>query len=127
MSLLIKSGMRLQVVGTIGTHAHANNIIWQTVFTYLTTTNRRIHSIWLNFVNLTQNMTYRLSYDYGGLGVYVPFDTNAAVPWTVADDDGVLIDCRFIVNYGLRLELLSAVLEGAARNIPWELYSEDVQ
>jgi len=110
-----------------GTHAHANNLNWQTVFTLTTTTRKKVHSIWLYFANLTQNMVYRLSYNFGGLGVYVPFDSNAAVPWTPADDDGVLIACNCAIGNNLRLELQSQVLEGAARNIPYEVYAEDME
>ncbi len=112
---------------TVATHAHADNLNWQTVFTLATATRRKVHSIWLNFVNLTQNMSYRLSYDFGGLGAYVVFDSNAAAPWTPADDDGVIIECNFVLGHNLRLELQSAVLEGAARDIPYELYPEAME
>lgn len=113
---------------TVGTHVHANNVAWQTVVTIDPAgLRRKAHSIWLNFVNLTQNTIYRLSYNYGGLGVYVPFDSNAAGPWTPAMDDGVLIDFRAVIGYGVRLEIQSQVLEGAPRDVPYEVYWENME
>lgn len=109
-----------------GTHAHANNIVWQEVLVITTTTRKLIKNIWLDFVNLTQNMEYRLSYKIDGTN-YRVFDSNAASPWTPAADDGVLIYCDFIVSSDFKLELKSAVVEGAIRNIPYEVDGEDME
>ena len=118
---------RLNGTETTGVFAHQNNLLWQTVFTLPGNTRTKVHSIWLDFTLLTQNMTYRLSYDYGALGVFVVFDSNAAAPWTPALDDGILIACNFVRAHQLRLELQSAVLEGAIRNIPYEVYEEAME
>jgi len=108
------------------THAHANNIVWQEVLVITTTTRMKIKNIWLDFVNLTQNMEYRLSYKIDE-ATYRIFDSNAASPWTPALDDGVLIYCDFIISSDFKLELKSAVVEGAIRNIPYEVDGEDME
>ena len=108
------------------THAHANNIVWQEVLVITTTTRKLIKNIWLDFVNLTQNMEYRLSYKIDETN-YRVFDSNAASPWTPAADDGVLIYCDFIISSDFKLELKSAVVEGAARDIPYEVDGEDME
>lgn len=113
---------------TTGTHAHANNVNWQTVFTIDPSgLRRKINSIYLNFVNLTQNTIYRLSYNQGGTG-YEVFDSNALVPWTPADDNLLLLQAHdFVIAHELRCEVQSQVLEGAVRNIPYEVYWEQME
>ena len=128
---LALAAMKVQVDKLAGweikdTHAHANNIVWQQVLVITTTTRKLIKNIWLDFVNLTQNMEYRLSYKIDGTN-YRVFDSNAASPWTPAADDGVLIYCDFIISSDLKLELKSAVGEGAIRNIPYEVDGEDME
>lgn len=112
---------------TVATHSHQNNVNWQTVVTIDPGgLRRKVHSIWLNFVNLTQNTVWRLSYNFGGLG-YEVFNSNAALPWTPAMDNGVLLDVRTVIAHELILEIQSQVLEGAARNIPYEIYWENME
>jgi len=112
---------------TVGTHSHQNNVNWQTVVTIDPSgLRRKVHSIWLNFVNLTQNTVWRLSYNFGGLG-YEVFNSNAGLPWTPAMDNGVLLDVRAVIAHELRLEIQSQVLEGAIRNIPYEIYWENME
>ena len=127
--LLLHRNISTRLAGgeTVATHNHANNVAWQTVVTINPAgLRRKIHSIWLNFVNLTQNTIYRLSYNYGGLG-YEVFDSNAAAPWTPAMDNGVIIAVNSVIAHEFRLEIQSQVLEGAARDVPYEVYWEDME
>lgn len=108
---------------TTGTHAHANNVNWQTVFTITTTTRIKVHAIWLDFINLTQNMNMRLSYQVDGTNFRIFWSST----WLSTDVDGVLINVPRAIANDLRLELQSAVAEGAIRNIPYEIITEDME
>lgn len=111
-----------------GVHAHADDLLWQIVFTMSPPGRRKVHSIWLDFVNFVaalQTVTYRLSYQIDGVN-YRIFDSNAAAPWTVAADDGVLIALESSIDHPIRLEIQKTVAEGAARNVPWEVIYEDM-
>lgn len=108
---------------TPGTHAHADNLNWQVVATIATTTRIKIHAIWLDFVNLTQNMNMRLSYTVDGTTPRI-FWTDT---WLATDEDGVLINIPRAIANDLTLEVQSAVAEGAIRNIPYEIITEDME
>jgi len=105
------------------THSHANNVNWQSVFTISTIYRMKIHAIWLDFVNLTQDMNMRLSYTIDG--------TNARIfwadTWLVAENDGVLVDVPRAIANDLLLELQSAVVEGLARDIPYAIITETME
>ena len=120
---------RLAGAATAGVHAHADDLLWQQVFEYNPLANRRkIHSIWLDFVNFAaalQTVTYRLSYQVDGVN-YRIFDNNAAAPWTIAMDDGVLIAVNSAIDHPFRLEIQKTVAEGAPRNVPYEVIYEDM-
>lgn len=124
----IASAYNLSGASISGTHAHADDLLWQTVLTMTPTGRRKVHSIWLDFVNFAaalQTVTYRLSYQIDGTN-YRIFDSNAAAPWTIAADDGVLIAIESSIDHPLRLELQKTVAEGAARNVPYEVIYEDM-
>jgi hypothetical protein len=109
-----------------GVHAHADNNNWQTVFEWNPlTTRRKLLSVWMDFSLLTQSMAYRMRYMVDGAN-YMTFDTNTAAPWTIAADDGVLIECNFTLAHPFILELMTPApgVEGAARNIPYNVYYE---
>ena len=108
-----------------GVHAHANNIVRQIVFEWTPLAARRkVHSIWLDFTELTQSTVYYLSTKVDGAN-YKDFQSNAAVPWTVADDDGVLIAVGADIDEDFKLEIQSLVLEGAGRNVPYRVTYEN--
>lgn len=110
----------------VGVHAHANNIVPQLVFEWTPFTERRkVHSIWLDFVNLTQNTVYYLSSMIDGVN-YRIFDSNLAAPWTPALDDGVLIAVNSVIETSFLLEIESQVLEGVGRNVPFRVIYEDM-
>jgi hypothetical protein len=109
-----------------GVHVHANNLLAQIVFEWTPLAARRkVHSIWLDFVNLTQNTVYLLSSKIDAVN-YRVFDTNAAAPWTPAMDDGVLIAVNAAIDTDFKLEIQSQVLEGAGRNVPYRVIYEDM-
>lgn len=72
----------------------------QTVFTLALTARARIGGIWLDLVNVTQNVTIRVYHQIDGTN-YRHFQTNA---WVVADPDGVLID-GFTAYRGVRVTM----------------------
>lgn len=114
---------------TAGVHAHVDNLLWQAVFAMNPLTNRRkIHSIWMDFVNFAgalQTVTYRVSYMVDG-ATYRIFDTNAAAPWAIAMEDGVLIAVNSAIDHPFLLEIQKSVAEGAARNVPYEVIYEEM-
>lgn len=125
----VASSFNLAGVSLPGVHAHADDLLWQQVFEFNPLTNRRkVHSIWMDFVNFAaalQTVAYRLSYQIDGVN-YRIFDTNAAAPWTIAMDDGVLIAVNSAIDHPFRLEIQKTVAEGAPRNVPYEIIYEDM-
>jgi len=60
----------------------------QTVFTLTITARTKIGGIWLDFTNVTQDLTIRVNHQIDGAN-YRTFQTSS---WTTTDDDGVLIE-----------------------------------
>jgi len=115
---------------TVAVHAHADNANWQDVFEWTPlATRRKVHSIWLDFVNFAaalQTVAYRLSTKIDGVN-YRVFESNVAAPWTIAMDDGVLIACNFVIAHDFKLEIQRSVAEGGPVNVPYEVYYEDME
>jgi hypothetical protein len=107
-----------------GTHVHADDLLWQVVFQFNPVADAlKVRSIWMDFVNFAaalQTVTYRLSYMIDGVN-YRIFDTNAAAPWTIAMNDGLLIAAECTIDHPFMLEIQKSVAEGAPRNVPWEV------
>lgn len=124
----VASSFNLQGVSVSGVHAHVDNLLWQTVLTLSPAGRRKVHSIWLDFVNFAgalQTITYRLSYMVDG-ATYRIFDTNAAAPWAIAMEDGVLIAVNSAIDHPFLLEIQKSVAEGADRNVPYEVIYEEM-
>jgi len=60
----------------------------QTVFTLTITARSKLGGIWLDFTNVTQDLTIRVKHQIDGAN-YRTFQTSS---WTTTDDDGVLIE-----------------------------------
>jgi hypothetical protein len=120
---------RLAGAATAGIHVHADDLLMQQVFEFNPlAVRRKVHSIWMDFVNFAaalQTVTYQLSYQVDGVN-YRIFDTNAAGPWTIAMNDGVLIAVNSAIDHPFRLEIQKSVAEGAPRNVPFEVIYEDM-
>ncbi len=125
----VAGSFNLSGVSLAGVHAHADDLLWQQVFEFNPlAVRRKVQSIWMDFANFAgalQTVTYRLSYMVDGVNFRI-FDTNAAAPWTIAADDGVLIALLAVVDHPLRLEIQKSVAEGAARNVPYEVIYENM-
>lgn len=106
-----------------GTHSHANNLNWQNVVTITTTARHKVHAIWLDMVNLTQNTNMRMQYEIDGANPRIFWQDD----WLVADDDGVLINVPRAIADNLTLDIQSQVLEGAARDIPYKVIYEEME
>lgn len=63
------------------------NIAEQTAFTLTIPARAKIGGIWLDMVNITQDITIRVKHQVDGAN-YRTFETNA---WVTTDEDGVLI------------------------------------
>ena len=120
---------KLRGDATPGVHLHTDDLLWQQVFEFNPLTNRRkVHSIWMDFVNFAgalQTVTYRLSYMVDGVN-YRIFDTNAAAPWLLAMEDGVIIAVNAAIDHPFLLEIQKTVAEGADRNVPYEVIYEEM-
>ena len=108
---------------TAGTHAHANNLNWQNVATITTTARIKIHAIYLDMVNLTQATNMRIQVEIDGATPRTIWQDT----WAVADDDGVLIDIPRGINTDCTIDIQSVVLEGAARDVPYNLIYEEME
>jgi hypothetical protein len=114
---------RLAGLEVAGTHAHANNLNWQNVVTITTDLRHKVYAVWLDFVNLTQNMNMRMQYEVDGATARTFWQDT----WLTTEDDGVLINIPRGIAHDLTLDLQSAVLEGAARDIPYQVIYEEME
>ena len=94
--------------------SHPNSVAEQVLWVFDPSGLRtKMLGIWLDLVNLTQNVTIRVKSQIDGVNSRT-FDSLA---WLTTDDDGVFIS-PFTINGECSITLQSAVLEGVARNIP---------
>ena len=118
-----------ELVPESGVHSHADDLLWQTVFEWNPLANGRIvHSVWMdlrNFAAALQTLTYRMRYAVDGVN-YATFDSNAAAPWLIAMDDGILIAVDSAIDHPFILEIQKTVAEGGIVNVPWEVLYEDM-
>ena len=103
-------------------HTHTDSTAEQTVYTFAPTQINLVKGIWLDLNALTQNVTIRLKYQIDGTN-YRTFKTQT---WTTGMDDGVLLTSEIPVDDSLQITLQSAILEGASRTVPYEVYYEGV-
>jgi len=112
--------MPLVLDTTATTHVHADDATEQTVFTIDPSSTLYVIGIWLDFSNLTQNITIRLKYQIDDTN-YRTFDS---INWTTGMDDGVLIEGNMPIDGDFRLTLQSGTMEGASRNVPYEYITQ---
>jgi len=95
----------------------------QTILEQTISTRRRIDSIWLDAVNMTQNGTI-IFYHKIDASNYREFDRHE---FTVAtDSDGILID-GFTVNNDWKMSWTEGADEGAARNLPYNVIWQELE
>jgi len=113
----------LDTAETSGTFSKVDDVLEQTIFTFAAGGLRtKILGIWLDLVNLTQNATIRIKFQVDGTN-YRTFDN---LVWITTDDDGVFIS-PFAANDDVQVSIQSAVLEGAARDIPYLILYQVVE
>ena len=105
------------------THAHANDLNWQVYFTLATAARKKVLAIWLDFNLLAQNMNMRLQYQIDGANLRT-FWTDT---WLTTDEVGVLINIPRGINGDLVLSCQSAVLQGAAIDVPYCIIYQDME
>ena len=86
----------------------------QTLATITITFRSMIGGIWLDFVNVTQNVTISIYHQIDGVN-YRKFQENA---WVIADDDGVLLD-GFTAYRNIRITLTCGGGGAGAVDIPY--------
>jgi len=106
---------RLSVTEVIGTFSFdETNAGEQTVFTLTITARSKIGGIWLDFTNVTQDLTIRVKHQIDGAN-YRTFQTSS---WTTTDDDGVLIE-GFTAYRNVQVTLQCGGGGAGAVNIPY--------
>ena len=108
---------------TTGTLAKVDNLAWQNVATIATGARHKIQAILLDMVNLTQNTNMRIQIEIDGANPRTVWGDT----WLVAGDDGVLINVPRGINTDLTLDIQSTVLEGAVRNVPYNIIYEEME
>lgn len=110
------------LAATSGTYNHPNGVAEQTAFTITPAGPRKVATVYLDMVNLTQNCTIRIKVRVDG----VTYRTIETFNWTTGMDDGVFFREVAIDNASnLQVTIQSVVAEGAARNIPYRYLLED--
>ena len=112
----------LRKAGTTGTYSHANNVAEQTIITATAPSSGEsitMDGMTLDMTNCTQTKTVRL---YIAVDA-VNYRLVEAITWLTTDDDGLRL-AAFSTARSWRVTIQSAVLEGVARNIPFEYVTE---
>lgn len=86
----------------------------QTAFTLTIAARSVIGGIWLDMTNVTQNTTISIYHQIDGAN-YRKFQENA---WTVADDDGVLIE-GFTAYRNIRVTMICGGGGAASVDVPY--------
>ena len=109
------AGIFNAVTQTTGTFSFdETNAAEQTLATIAITFRSMIGGIWLDFVNVTQNVTISIYHQIDGVN-YRKFQENA---WVIADDDGVLLD-GFTAYRNIRITLTCGGGGAGAVDIPY--------
>lgn len=93
-----------------------NDTAENTAITITITSRRFIDNIYLDFVNLVQNVTVRIKNEIDDATART-LDT---IAWTTADDDGVLI-AGFATDTDTTITIESPVAQGAIKAIPYRI------
>lgn len=105
-----------------GTFAYLDAGGEQTIFTFTPGKDTKVHNIWLDLVNLTQNTTIRLKHQIDG----VNYRTFEAFDWTTGMDDGVYFrDVAIAIGRALQVTIQETADEGADRDIPYYFIYEE--
>lgn len=112
--------MPLELNRTQSSYSLPAGVAEQTAITLTPSQNILVKGVWLDLVNLTQDITIRVKYQIDGTNART-FQSNL---WTTGMEDGVLIEGELPIDDTLTVTLQSSVTEGVSRNIPYEIWWE---
>jgi stress response protein SCP2 len=101
---------------TISSYNLPNDVAENTAITVTTTKRLKLDSIWLDFVNLVQDVTIKVYHKIDGTN-YRQYDEFS---WTTSEEDGILLR-DITINGDWKLTVTSAVAQGAIKAIPYNV------
>ena len=101
---------------TISSYNLPNDVAENTAIEVTTTKRLRLDSIWLDFVNLVQNVTIKVYHKIDG-STYRQYDEFS---WATTEEDGVLLR-DVTINGDWKLTITSTVAQGAIKAIPYNV------
>jgi len=107
---------RLAGSETVSSYDLPNDLVENTAIEITTTTRQRLASVWLDFINLVQNVTIKVYHKIDGTN-YRQYDTYY---WTTGDEDGILIT-DVTINNDWKLTITSDVIQGGIKAIPYNI------
>ena len=91
-----------------------NDTAENTIIEITTTSRQRLDSIWLDFVNLVQDVTIKVYHKIDGTN-YRQYDEYS---WATTDEDGVIIS-NVTINNDWKLTVTSPIAQGGIVAIPY--------
>ncbi len=101
---------------TTGSYNLPNDTAENTAIEITTTDRRRLDSVWLDFVNLVQDVTIKVYHKIDG-STYRQYDEFS---WGTAEEDGILIN-DITINNDWKLTVTSTVAQGGIMAIPYNI------
>ena len=113
---------RLSGTETISSYDLPDDLVENTAIEIVTGSRQKLESIWLDFVNLVQNVTIKVYHQIDGTN-YRQYDTYY---WVTTDEDGVLIK-NLTINNDWKLTITNAVAQGAIKAIPYNIIKTQME
>ena len=101
---------------TISSTDLPNDTAENTIIEVTTTKRLRLDSVWLDFVNLVQNVTIKVYHKIDGTN-YRQYDEFS---WSTSEEDGILLK-DITINGDWKLTVTSSVAQGAVKAIPYNV------
>jgi len=107
---------RLSGAETVSSYNLPNDTVENTAIEITTTSRQRFDSIWLDFVNLVQDVTIKVYTKIDGTN-YRQYDKYL---WSTSDEDGVFIKV-VTINNDWKLTITSTIAQGGIIAIPYNI------
>jgi len=91
-----------------------NDTAENTIIEITTSSRQKLDSIWLDFVNLVQDVTIKVYHKIDGAN-YRQYDEYS---WSVTEEDGILIS-NVTINNDWKLTVTSTIAQGSILAIPY--------
>lgn len=101
---------------TISSTNLPNDVAENTIIEISTGLRQTLDSVWLDFVNLVQDVTIKVYHKIDGIN-YRLYDTYS---WSTVEDDGILIR-DITINNDWKLTVTSTVAQGGIKAIPYNI------